>query len=65
MKVYRDLRQIPLSKLPTAKGDVIVTMSEGQWDLLLSTAYKRGCVLLELDSNERPVRAYQKAKEGK
>jgi hypothetical protein len=39
----------------------MVTMSVGQWDPLLASAYALGWVLLELDADERPVRAYQKA----
>jgi hypothetical protein len=35
-------------------------MSRGQWDSLLSDAYERGWILLELDENEKPVRAYRK-----
>jgi hypothetical protein len=35
-------------------------MSEGQWDALLSAAYAQGCILLELDADERPVRAFQR-----
>jgi hypothetical protein len=38
-------------------------MTEGQWDGLLSAAYDNGWVLLELDENEVPVRAYRKARD--
>lgn len=38
---------------------VIVTMSQGQWDVLLSAAYAQGFLLLELDDDETPVRAFQ------
>ena len=54
----RDLRPIPLSQA-FGNGPVI-TMSAGQWDALLSTAYEQGWTLLELDVDERPVRAYRK-----
>jgi len=37
-----------------------VTMSIGQWDGFLQTAYDNGATLLELDENEMPVRAYRK-----
>lgn len=37
-----------------------VTMSTGQWDGFLESAYNAGAALLELDENEMPVRAYQK-----
>jgi hypothetical protein len=35
-------------------------MSVGQWDMLLAVAYDLGFVLLELDGDERPVRAYRR-----
>jgi hypothetical protein len=54
----RDLRPIPLSEA-MSHGRVI-TMSVGQWDALLAAAYERGWTLLELDSNQRPIRAYRR-----
>ena len=36
-------------------------MSRNQWDRLLEGLYAAGSILLELDNEERPVRAYQKA----
>jgi hypothetical protein len=54
-----DLRAIPLAEALGA-GLNYVTMSTGQWDNLLAAAYDAGWILLELDGNERPVRAYQK-----
>jgi hypothetical protein len=54
------LREIPLSEaLPLKAGRITVTMSIGQWDALLAACYEGGDVLLELDDDERPVRAYQ------
>lgn len=54
------LHSIPLASATIGKpGSVTITMSPGQWDLLLATAYSRGCLLLEIE-NEVPVRAYQK-----
>jgi hypothetical protein len=41
-------------------GLVYVTMAAEQWDALLAAAYADGCVLLELDANEDPVRAYRR-----
>lgn len=41
------------------KPGLIVTMSIGQWDGYLAAAYGGGAVLLELDDNETPIRAYQ------
>jgi hypothetical protein len=42
-------------------GARIITMAEGQWDAMLAAAYEQGWILLELDANEVPVRAYRKA----
>ncbi len=59
----RDLRLIPLADvMPLRPGTLSITMSENQWDEMLAYAYQEGWILLELDGNERPVRAYQKAK---
>jgi hypothetical protein len=38
----------------------IITMSEGQWDDILATAYDLGWILLELSDEEEPVAAYQR-----
>jgi hypothetical protein len=55
------LNEIDLNKLnPLSPGQVTITMSRGQWDGLLESAYEQGFVLLELDENEKPVRAYWK-----
>ena len=62
----RDLRPYPLDEairaltgaLPRAR---VMTMGIGQWDELLSAAYRCGWILLELDDDELPVRAYRKA----
>jgi hypothetical protein len=62
MPPTRDLRPFPLADvlpLGSHPGQQVVTMSEGQWDGLLSAAYQRGWILLELDDDERPVRAYR------
>ena len=42
-------------------GNMIVTMSVDQWDILLQTAYDEGAILLELDDDEKPVAAYQRS----
>ena len=44
----------------TQGGVCTITMSIGQWDGTLQAAYDVGFILLELDDNERPVRAYRK-----
>jgi hypothetical protein len=53
------LHSIPLSEVTFAPGTVTITMSVGQWNLLLAEAYRRGHTLLELDADERPVAAYR------
>lgn len=56
------LCEIPLSEaVPLKVGEVTITMSIGQWDALLYASYQSGYILLELDGDERPVRAFQKA----
>jgi hypothetical protein len=59
----RDLRPIPLADALSfvERRECVITMSVGQWDNTLSAAYQAGWILLELDDNEVPVRAYQKA----
>jgi hypothetical protein len=51
------LNEIPLVGI-MLKPSVIVTMSIGQWDGLLAAAYDGGAVLLEIDDNETPIKAY-------
>jgi hypothetical protein len=60
----RALHEIPLADaMPTALGQAdkrcVITMATGQWDGLLAAAYDSGWILLELDANDVPVRAYQ------
>lgn len=62
---HRDLHPFPLAAalraaLGGAPPAIVMTMSVGQWDGLLSAAYEQGWILLELDDNEVPVRAYRK-----
>ena len=57
------LHEIPLDGGTILKRGLIVTMSIGQWDGLLAAAYDRGAVLLELDDNEMPIKAYQRKTE--
>jgi hypothetical protein len=63
VKRPRDLNSVPLADvlpLGVKPGLLYVTMAAGQWDLLLAAAYDEGCVLLEVDASERPVRAYRR-----
>lgn len=57
------LRSVPLVDVLSlgTMSMVVMTMSRDQWDSILAGAYEDGFVLLELDANENPVRAYQKA----
>ena len=54
-----ELNEVGLSKA-FQPGSVTVTMSPGQWDRLLEMSYKKGFVLVELDRNEIPLRAFRK-----
>jgi hypothetical protein len=57
------LRSVPLADvLPVRPGVCYCTMSEGQWDTLLQAAYDLHFVLLELDDEERLLRAYRKGR---
>ncbi len=58
-----DLHAIPLAEvlpLGSSGPTLFVTMARGQWDGMLAAAYADGWVLLEIDENERPVRAYRR-----
>jgi len=66
MKPARDLCPFPLADvlpLGSRPGQLVMTMGVGQWDGMLSAAYAAGFILLELDENEQPVRAYRKGAE--
>ena len=54
------LHEIPVPDGGDLAGKLIFTMSIGQWDGLLHGAYDAGATLLELDANERVVRAYRR-----
>lgn len=54
------LRSVPLASVLPPRA-VVITMGRNQWDAMLEAAYLAGWVLLELDADERPVAAYQKA----
>lgn len=59
------LREIPLASVwPIREKGVYATMSIGQWDGILQGAYNAGFVLLELDDDENPVKAYQRPEVG-
>ena len=58
MKIHRDLSPFPLTD--ALKQPRVMTMAIGQWDAMLAAAYEQGWVLLEVDANDVPVRAYRK-----
>ena len=43
------------------KKGIVITMAAGQWDATLAAAYRNGWTLLELDTEEKPSRAYRKS----
>ena len=53
-----DLREVPLSS--ALQHGAVITVSEGQWDAPHQAFYDGGCTVLELDENERPIRAFRK-----
>ena len=56
-----ELNEIPLDDaLAFWSGRTYMTMSVGQWDALLQLVYDDDWILLELDPDETPVRAYRK-----
>jgi hypothetical protein len=57
------LREVPLTDVLPVRRLAYITMSVGQWDGLLAAAYAEGFVLLELDDDEQPVRAYRRITE--
>jgi hypothetical protein len=55
-----DLNRVAMSAVwPMREGCCYATMSVGQWDELLSEAYRQGWVLLELDDDKQLVAAYR------
>jgi len=65
-QMKRGLHPFPLDEAMKALSGgtpraIVMTMSEGQWDVVLANAYELGWILLELDEDERPLRAYRKA----
>jgi hypothetical protein len=43
-----------------APGQMVVTMSPGQWDEFLELAYNKFALLVELDDNEIPTKGFRK-----
>jgi hypothetical protein len=62
VSVARDLHPIPLREVvPLRPGTRVMTMVPGEWNALLAAAYERGWTLVEVDDDDRPVRAYRRA----
>lgn len=59
LKLHEKNLKEALTGMMTGSGGLFVTMSTGQWSALLDEAYRRGATLIELDDDERPVKAYQ------
>ena len=59
-----ELNEVPLAStfLGNGKPSLNITMSTGQWDAFLQTAYDHGANLIELDENKIPIKAYRKEK---
>jgi len=54
------LAEVPLSSVwPPRPGLAYMTLSPGQWDALLQSAYEMGYTLIEVDADERPTKAYR------
>lgn len=54
------LAELPLASVwPPRPPLAYITLSPRQWDGLLQAAYDAGYVLIEVDEEERPVRAYR------
>jgi len=43
-----------------APGQMVVTMSPGQWDELLEWAYNNFALLVEMDDDEIPTKGFRK-----
>lgn len=60
----KNIRPTALNEVPIGgimlKPHLIITMSIDQWDGLLAAAYDAGAVLLELDDDEIPIKAYRR-----
>jgi hypothetical protein len=60
VRTHRDLTPYPLADA-LKKQPRVMTMGEGQWNAMLAAAYEQGWILLELNDEEKPVRAYRRA----
>lgn len=52
-----------IANVTSGREKKIITLSPGQWDKMLAETYTGGWLLLEIDQNEQPVRAYQRLTE--
>lgn len=52
------LHEVPVPAGPQ-RGRVYLTINEGAWDALIKAGYESGFTLIEMDEDERPVRAFR------
>lgn len=50
----------PIPTREEVKGEVVITLREKQWDENLQAAYDNNCILIELDFNYNPIKAFQR-----
>ena len=58
-----ELNEVPLQDALQKigkNGTMMITMSVNQWDRYLEFSYQDGWILLELDDDEKPIRAFQR-----
>ena len=55
-----ELNEISLQDALSFKPGGTITMSQGQWDSMLQFAYEDNWILLELNDDEIPIKAYRK-----
>lgn len=63
MDTRRNLTSYPLADALdfVRRRELVITMGVGQWDAMLAAAYEEGWILLEINDDEKPVRAYRKS----
>jgi hypothetical protein len=55
------LNEVSLDKVMAIKGPhVTVNVDQGEWDWVRQSFYDQGLIIVELDEDETPVKAYQK-----
>jgi hypothetical protein len=55
------LDEVPLASVwPPIAGECYATMSPDQWDDMLAAVYASGWILVEVNDDEKPVRAFRR-----